>query len=203
MRSKPTFLALALAGLLITGCQSAPRGGESGTGPAPAAPATASASGEETLQAVGRALSKATSWRTTSTTDRPGEVEVTDIVCPDKMKQVTPGGLGRTTIRIGEDEYVKAGEKWIKISASGRRRVCPHPWSDPLLTSSKITKGGTATVEGESCQEWIIEGVSLSTVTMCVGSDNLPRQVKARVEDKVFTDTYSNWNKPAIIEAPK
>ncbi len=200
MKATKTWVALALAGLLMAGCQSAPTGSESGTGPAPTPTSTSSLSGEETLKAVGRAVSKATSWRTTSTTDRTGEVEeVTDIVCPDKMKQVTPGALGRTTIRIGEDEYVKGGEKWIKISARGRRRVCPHSWSDPLLTSAKITKGNTATVGGETCQEWIIEGVALSTVTMCVASDHLPRQIKAAGS----TDTYSNWNKPATIEAPQ
>ncbi|MGH9601940.1 MAG: hypothetical protein ACRD24_06075 [Terriglobales bacterium] len=194
MKATRVWAALALAGLLMAGCQSSPSGGEGGTG----APPAATSGGD--LKAMGAAMAKATSWHITHKMPE-GETEL-DIVCPDKMKSVSKvGKMTVEAIRIGNDTFTKVGKSWVKTTAPADSPLCGAGSSYAASTPSafaKVTKGGTATVNGESCQEWTIES-SLGSSTMCVGSDNLPRQTKRGDT----TITYSNWNKPVTIEAPK
>ncbi len=211
MKAKKIWTALAMTGLLMAGCQSAPSGAEGGTPPAPmatsgASPAPASASiasGEDALKAMREAMNKATSWR--ATTVMGGKVNnVLDNVCPNKSRMVSGDGSSET-IRIGPDTYSKVGKHpWVKTATKSMGLECgPERIKEPPASMKvNITKGGTATVNGESCQEWTtsIEGKPPEfTTTACVGSDNLPRQMK--IGDVIVT--YSNWNKPATIEAPK
>ncbi|MGH8458530.1 MAG: hypothetical protein ACRESV_04195, partial [Nevskiales bacterium] len=88
MKATRVWAVLALAGLLIAGCQSSPSGGgETSTGGGSAAPAvTARPSGGGDLAAMGAAMAKATSWH--MSTKGPGIESDSDIVCPDKMKTV-------------------------------------------------------------------------------------------------------------------
>jgi hypothetical protein len=153
------------------------------------------------LKAMGEAMSKATSWHV-STKSAAVEAEV-DIVCPDKVRTVSKaGGMTVETIMIGKDVYTKVGKSWMKTTAPAGSPICGAGSSYGASAPSafaKMTKGGTATVNGESCQEWIVALEGAPSTTMCVGSDGLPRQTKTGDT----TITYSHWNHPATIEAPK
>jgi len=182
------------------GCSSS-SGPESGsTGTTASAPAAA-----PTAAAMGAAMQKATSWKMTM---KSGATETAmEIVCPDKMRMTTKtGAMTVDMIRIGNDMYSKAGPKWMKMPATGQPPVCGAGGSTqmPKMDANvAMTKGGTQTVNGETCTEWTTtvtgaKGQQVSS-TMCVGNDNLPRQMKTG--DTVVT--YSDWNKPITIEAPK
>ncbi|MGH8458531.1 MAG: hypothetical protein ACRESV_04200 [Nevskiales bacterium] len=211
MNTKKIWTALAMAGLLMAGCQSSPSGGETSTGGA--AQPKPSASGGD-LAAMDEALAKTTSWRMTIK-GKTGEAE-TDFVCPDKVRTVRrTGGTTVEVVHIGDDVYTKAGATWMKTSAKGQQAICRagNRFFAPSEPSGKekITKGGTATVNGEICQEWIIgpdpsskvkvtvNNVVNPSTTVCVGSDNLPR----KMESAGMVITYSNWNKVPPIEVPK
>ena len=201
MTAKRMWAALALAGLLMAGCQSAPSGGETSTGGGSAAPAvTPRPSGGGDMAAMGEAMAKATSWH--MTTKGPGVESDVDIVCPDKMKTVSKvGGMTVESMMIGKDMYTKAGKSWMKMANPSPTAFCGAGSAQAKATpaaSVKTTKGATITVNGESCTEWTM-GEGATATTMCIGSDNLPRQSKTGD----MTITYSNWNKVPPIEAPK
>jgi hypothetical protein len=153
-------------------------------------------------------MQKATSWHMTM--KGPGVDMSMDVVCPDKMRTVTKAGAGTAeTVRVGDAMYMKAGPKWMKVPATGQpASVCGNtaapgskmPTVDPNVT---MTKGGTETVNGETCTDWTTtvsdgKGGQTSSI-MCIGSDNLPLQIKTGQ----MVMTYSDWNKPITIEAPK
>ncbi len=200
MTSKQVWAALALAGLLMAGCQSAPSGGETSTGGGSAAPAVTPRAAGGNLNAMGAAMAKATSWH--MATKGPGVDSEMDIVCPDKMKTVTKtGGMTMESMMIGKDMYTKMGKNWMKMANPSATAFCGAGSSMDKAApaaSAKTTKGATITVNGESCTEWTM-GEGASATTICVGNDNLPRQSKTGE----MTITYSNWNQPATIEAPK
>ncbi len=197
MTSTRIWAAWALAGLLLAGCQSSPPAGET------PGKTMATSSGGGDLKAMREAMNKATGWHVSSKSAGV-EAEV-DIVCPDKVRTVSKtGNMTVETIMIGNNIHTKVGKTWVKTTAPADSPLCGAGSSYAAPTASsfaKVTKGGTATVNGESCQEWTIatEGSSLPPTTMCIGSDSLPRQTKTGET----TITYSNWNKPATIEAPK
>ncbi|MDP9268630.1 MAG: DUF4412 domain-containing protein [Acidobacteriota bacterium] len=157
---------------------------------------------------ISSAMQKATSWHVTM---KGPNVDMTmDVVCPDKMRTVSKtGSRSAETVRVGPAMYMKAGGKWMKVPATGQpASVCGNtaapgskmPTVDPNVT---MTKGGTETVNGESCTDWTTtasdgKGGQTSS-TMCIGSDNLPRQIKTGQ----MVMTYSDWNKPITIDAPK
>jgi hypothetical protein len=139
-------------------------------------------------------------------TTKTAQAEVSmDVVCPDKVRMTTKAGaMTSEMVRIGGDMYMKAGPKWMKTAAQG-----PNPancgqtaaTSDKMPktdASAKITKGGTETINGETCTDWTTTAGAASS-TICVGSDNLPRQIKSGDA----TITYSDWNKPITVDAPK
>jgi hypothetical protein len=155
--------------------------------------------------AIAAAMQKATSWKMTM---KSGTGETTmEIVCPDKMRtQSKTGAMTVEMVRVGQNMYSKMGSKWMKVPATGQpATVCGATGSQmPAMdANTKMTKGGTQMVNGESCTEWTTtttdaKGASVSS-TMCIGNDNLPRQIKSG--DSVMT--FSDWNKPITIEAPK
>ncbi len=203
MTSRTLWTALAVTGLLMAGCQSAPSGGETGTGGGSGAPAvTARPSGGGDLASMGEAMAKATSWH--MTTKGPGVDSEVDIVCPDKMKTVSKvAGMTVESMMIGKDMYTKAGKSWMKMANPSATAFCGVGSAQAKATATsgaapKTTKGASITVNGESCTEWTM-GEGATATTTCIGSDSLPRQTKTGD----MTITYSNWNKPATIEAPK
>lgn len=183
---------------LLAGCSSA--GGPAETAGKPAAAMNGAA--------IAAAMQKATSYKMTMKT---GKVEmVMEVACPDKMRTTTnSGGMMVEMVRVGKETYTKAGKKWMKMPAAGQpESVCGAAAGGsaqmPKLDANvKMTKGGTQMVNGESCTDWTTtvtdaQGKQASS-TMCVGNDNLPRQIRSG--DAVMT--YSDWNKPVSIEAPK
>lgn len=203
-----SLLGLGLALFLGTGCNSASNS-ESSSATTPVSYAQAAVTGA----AISSAMQKASSWHMTM---KGPNVEMSmDVVCPDKMRTLSKTAkMTAESVRVGADMYVKAGSRWMKTPATGQpASVCGNagngyaggagskvPTFDPTV---KMTKGGSETVNGESCTDWTTtvsdnKGSQRSYV-MCLGSDNLPRQIKTG--DMVMT--YSDWNKPITIEAPQ
>jgi hypothetical protein len=190
-------LLLGLGLILSLGCNG---GGSSSATPASYAE-TAVTGGM-----ISSAMEKATSWHMTM---KSGKADMSmDISCPDKMRmQTKTGAMTVETVRVGNAMYTKMGSKWMKVPSSVQQQpVCGAGASSRVATMDptlKMTKKGTESINGESCTVW--EGTSKDdkgathTFNMCVGSDNLPRRVTSG--DAVMT--YTNWNKPVSIEAPK
>jgi len=162
---------------------------------------------------ISSAMAKATSWHMNM---KSGPTDVSmDISCPDKMRTVTKSGaMTAESVRIGGAMYMKAGAKWMKVPTSAQQPpVCGGGMSGmspgaggrvaTVDQNVAMTKKGSESVNGESCT--VYESTSKDdkgathTWSICVGSDNLPRQVKTG--EAVMT--YSDWNKPVTIEVPK
>ena len=161
---------------------------------------------------ISNAMQKATSYHMNMKSSAM-EMDM-DVVCPDKMHtQSKTRGMMVEMVRVGDNMYTKSGGKWMKMPTGGKQAaVCGNtattsggansrvPTFDPNV---KMTKGGTETVNGETCTDWngtVTDAKGAThTWTLCVGSDNLPRLMK----NADTTITYSNWNKPITIEAPK
>src|SRR5205085_9473607 len=139
-----------------------------------------------TGEMISSAMAKATSWRMTM---KSKSADMTmDIVCPGKMHtQSKSGGMMMEMIRIDNAMYTKSGSKWMKVpTAANQAPVCggglgagatAHAATfDPNV---KMAKGGTQTINGESCTVW--EGSTTdakgakNTFSVCVGDDHLPR----------------------------
>ena len=63
--------------------------------------------------------------------------------------------------------------------------------------TTRVTKGGTATVRGQSCQEWQVVQDDSET-TLCIGQNDLPLSIKA--EDLAIE--FYDYNAPITISAP-
>lgn len=199
-------LGLIFGFAFVLGCSSASTP-ESSTG-APASKAEMAVNGAM----INSAMQQATSWHMTM--KGPNVEMEMDVVCPDKMRTVSKtGNMTAETVRVGQAMYMKTGAKWMKMPATGQpASVCGGAEASsaesgskmpPVDPNVKMTKGGTETVNGESCTDWtttVSDGKGGQTSsTMCIGSDNLPRQIKTGA----MVMTYSDWNKPITIEAPK
>jgi hypothetical protein len=202
-----SVLGLCLVVVLgsVVGCSNAGNT-ESSTGAA-AAPAS-KAEVMLTGAMMSAAMQKATSWHMTMKS-KASDMSM-DISCPDKMRmQTKAGGQMIETVRVGNDMFTKMGGKWMKVPSTMKQQPVCGSTADAnsrvgtLDPTATYAKKGTDTVNGESCNVWEISSKddkgAVHTSTVCVGSDNLPRQMK--VADSVMT--YSDWNKPVTIEAPK
>jgi len=73
---------------------------------------------------------------------------------------------------------------------------------------TKVTKGGTAVVEGATCQIWDIaytdDANKISNIQYCIGSDNLPRRaVMGSADDQGKAEiTWWDWNSKSIVINP-
>lgn len=201
MSKRMCLLGLLLCGLAWFGCSSE-SSNEAGGGSA-AKPAMSMGGSSMDGAAMAAAMAKATSYKMTTKT---AQAEMTmEVVCPDKSRMTTKtGAMTSQMVRIGGDMYVKAGSKWMKTPAQGPnpaqcgQTAASNDKMPKTDASAKITKGGTQTINGETCTEWTTT-VGTNSSTICVGSDNLPRQIKSGDA----TITYSDWNKPITIDAPK
>jgi hypothetical protein len=206
MKHRLVLLGLMLCAVLWAGCNSGGNPSEA-TSAGPMAKLQAAVTGQN----ISSAMQKATSWRMSTKT---ADLEMTmDVVCPDKMhSESKTHGMTMEMIRIGDDMYSKMGAKWTRMPAIKQPPVCGNtattsggansrvPTFDPNI---KMTKGATETVNGESCTDWngsmTDSKGGTRTWTVCIGNDGLPRMMK----NGDATIYYSNWNKPATIEAPK
>ena len=192
---------LLIVAALAIGCGGS---GKTSTGTAPAgAPASApAAGGGADLKGFGDAMAKATSFELTTKTN--GVESTISVICPDKMHTVTKtGAITAETIQIGPEVWVKAGPMWMKsptgvpstiLCGAGGVNV---PKVDFSATNA-WTKGGSDTVNGESCTVYTVAAAG-QTVSICLGSDNLPRKYSAAGAEV----TYTKWNKVEPFAAPK
>lgn len=153
------------------------------------------------------AMSKSTGFHVRS--EQPGMVFEIDVACPDKLRTVrTKGSETIETIQVNGVEYSKAATGWEQHPVPRAFSVVcgdnglysqPTPLGAPIAT---MTKGEMTTVNGEGCRLWTLKlkpGITPNELETCVGDDNLPRRTKSTSS----TLTYSAWNKPVTIEAPK
>ena len=127
-----------------------------------------------------------------------------EFVRPDREHiSMSMGDLGAIeVIRIGSDSYLKQGPgPWTKVPGQAAAPVGVDPQSmvnsfnEDVKKGNVVTKGGLGLVDGAPCQEWNFKEGSI-----CLGSDSLPRQMKAK--DGTMTMTFSDWNGNITISPP-
>ena len=205
MSKRMCLLGLLVCGLVWFGCSS-DSSNEAASGGSMAKPMSTAQVALDG-KAIGDAMQKATAWHM-NMKSATAEMDM-DVVCPDKSHMTSKaGGREVEMIRLGDDSYTRMGSKWMKMPGMKQPPVCGGATAPPesaaaakapaLDPNIKLTKGGTETVNGETCNDynWTANG---KTSTVCIGNDHLPRLMKTAEA----TITYSNWNKPATIEAPK
>jgi len=185
--------------------------------PTTAAQASTSGGGGEIppeLKAMGVAWANAKSFRITMDTSSadaqsPGHITM-EIVRPDR--QHIKFAVGQQTfemIDIGTDHYFNINGKWTKTTTKAPTASLADPQqvldnvNKSLDSNTKVTKGGTETINGTHCQDWTVDtsGSNPTTATMCIGlQDNLPVQFKD--PNGKFTMTFSDWNAPIDIKPP-
>ncbi len=129
------------------------------------------------------------------------------VAMPDRVHMTVSGMMGPQTleiIAIKDVNYVRLGnEAWQKM-AGGTGMIDVHAVTDPeviaqelLAPGVKVTPGGTATVRGESCQQFLLERNG-DVTTLCIGKDNLPRRV---VQQGIMLELYG-FNQEVSITPP-
>jgi hypothetical protein len=176
--------------------------GKTETSSAATSASASPAGGGSDLKGMGEAMAKATSFEIATKTS--GVESTISIICPDKMRTVTKtGAMDAETIQIGTEMWMKAGGTWMKSPAAvPNTTVCGAGSANApkvdLTTSNAWTKGGTETVNGESCTVYTMTAPG-HTATLCIGSDNLLRKYSTAGTEV----TYSKWNKVEPFAAPK
>ncbi|MGH2461164.1 MAG: hypothetical protein ACRDIY_20085 [Chloroflexota bacterium] len=185
----------------------------------PTAAAQASTSGggnvPPELKAMGLAWANATSFKMSmNTSDNGTQNQITmEIVRPDRQHvKFSAGQQSFEMIDIGTDHYINMGGKWTKTTTKAPTANLADPqatidsFNKSVDSNTRITKGGTETVNGTPCQDWVV-AVSGSGSdesgggTMCIGlKDNLPVQFKDTAGK--FLLTFSDWNAPIDIKPP-
>ncbi len=196
---RPGILLMVAA--LAIGCGSPAKTGSTSTA-APAAAATSAGAGGADLKGLSEAMAKATSFEITTKTS--GVESTISVICPDKVHSVTKtGAVTAETVQIGADMWIKAGGMWMRspVAATGMN-VCGagsvHAPKVDLSSTAAWTKGGTETVDGESCTDYTFAGAG-QTVSICIGNDNLVRKYAAAGTEV----TYTKWNKVEPFAPPK
>jgi hypothetical protein len=181
-------------------------------------------------------MHEAKSWRQRMVaTGGQGETLI-EVSCPDKEHMTsTMGRQSFESINIGSDSWARIAGRWTKMramhvgigmcpgakteaggapgggmsSGGGSGGASSKSMSDLFkqIEKSKITVGSLQTVEGNTCQEYIVTLAADPasgrdqdmTTNICVGvSDHLPYRV---LMDKA-TITWWDWNKPVDISPP-
>lgn len=180
-------------------------------------------------------MHEAKSWRQRMVMEGGKGETLIEVSCPDKEHMTS--NMGRQSfesIHVGNDSWARIGGKWTKMPAmhmglgmcpgaktesgsapgggtrsSGGGDASSKGASDIFkeIEKAKITVGGMQTVEGATCQEYIVtlaadpaagRDKDMNT-NICVGvSDHLPYRI---LMDQV-TVTYWDWNKPVDINPP-
>lgn len=167
------------------------------------------------LKAMGLAWANAKSFKISmATSDQGTQGQITmEIVRPDRQHiKFAAGQQSFEMIDIGTDHYMNIGGKWTKTTTKAPTANLADPqamidsFNKSVDANTKITKGGTETVNGTPCQDWVVavsdSSSDQSTAgTMCVGlHDNLPVQFKDTTGK--FSMTFSDWNAPIDIKPP-
>jgi hypothetical protein len=132
-----------------------------------------------------------------------------EVVTPDKFHLMFNGGqaLGNLElISIGANTYTKTGNTWQK-SAGGAGSIGIDPTSltkqvSDVAKTTQATKGGTANVDGKSCQLYTLnDAASKSMTELCIAND-MPLRLVASGSGSKVTITFSDFNSNIDIKAP-
>jgi len=184
------------------------------TGTPGPSPSSGSAVGEEDVRKMAEAWAAARSFRITITSADPSSsgTMLWEVVRPDRshVKLTMGGQTAIESIQIGQDQYNFFNGKWTKQTAPGNipTNLLSDPqeiingFNDSLASGDSVTRGNLVTIEGKSCQQWILTSADpASSGTMCVGvSDYLP--VEFRSADGKYVMRFSDWNAPIAINPP-
>jgi hypothetical protein len=163
---------------------------------------------------MAEAWAAARSFRITITSADPSSsgTMLWEVVRPDRshVKLTMGGQTAIESIQIGQDQYNFFNGKWTKQTAPGNipTNLLSDPqeiingFNDSLASGDSVTRGNLVTIEGKSCQQWILTSADpASSGTMCVGvSDYLP--VEFRSADGKYVMRFSDWNAPITINPP-
>jgi WD40 repeat protein len=183
--------------------------------PARAVLGNAAAITESDMREVADAMAAATSFHmTTQYKDdqgRPIEID-TDFVKPDRrrIRMTTSDSQASEQITIGAATYTYVNGKWNKITSSAQNPSMGND-ADAIVQAFRallqngyaITRDGTETIDGESCERWLVTAQTSSPFsgTWCIGiSDKLPRRFTSSGNNNSIS--YSEWNAPMQIDAP-
>jgi hypothetical protein len=181
-------------------------------------------------------MHEAKSWRQRMVMEGGKGESLLEVSCPDKEHMTSSmGRQSFESVHIGADSWARIGGKWMKMPATHMGLgMCPGAKTESGSASgggmhssggsgdasgkglsdafkeiekAKITVGGLQTVEGATCQEYLVtlaadpaagRDKDMST-NICIGvDDHLPRRI---LMDQV-TITYWDWNKPVEINPP-
>jgi hypothetical protein len=128
-----------------------------------------------------------------------------EAVLPDRFHITLEGDAGQEDfdmISIGDDTYLRSEGGWEKLpigeGSVGFSQTTFNELTDQLSDpGTTVTRGATATVRGEACQEWdvVVEG---EQKTLCVGDDNLVH----RMNENGLTVEVFDYNADIEIVAP-
>lgn len=190
--------------------------------------------GERQFTRTEDALARAQSYRMEKIFHGPeyDESWQLEVVCPDREHSLqssrsngsqwdAPPGLDIEDIDIGKQGYRRiapAGTldstEWKKVLGP-RGTYCgraPFLQSSPVVefkvirALGHIEKKGLDTVNGETCQEWVVSVTQPNGVQkvfdFCINSqDDLPRRLK--VGGSSFQLIFTDWDKPIDIQPPE
>jgi hypothetical protein len=148
---------------------------------------------------------KSKSWRATLTREQPGQPTVEgsiEYVGPDKYHYALTG-LGEA-IQIGGDTYVKLGATWTKYPGGVPGNLFNIDTVKTAFDSfqQSAQKGGTATVNGTSCQVYTVtDSSSGSTYNVCT-ANGLPLRLVVKDGDSTSTVLFEDFDKVPDIKAP-
>ncbi len=182
-------------------------------------------------------MREAKSWRQRMVMQGNQGESLIEVSCPDKEHMTsTMGRQSFESVHIGSDSWARISGRWMKMPAThAELGMCPgaktaaagasgggmHSSGGGMsmpsskgasdifdaIEKAKITVGGLQTVEGATCQEYVVSlaadpaagrNQDINT-NICVGvSDHLPYRI---LMDQV-TITYWDWNKPIDINPP-
>ncbi|HLF76190.1 MAG TPA: hypothetical protein VJB57_01755 [Dehalococcoidia bacterium] len=137
-----------------------------------------------------------------------------DVVTPDKYQLYTGPTAGITRV-VGKEtfSYDRAKDEWTLLTDysgaayEGYNRLFDAKTmtdiSKSLAETATVTKGSTDTVEGKTCQLYVItDNKSGNKTDMCV-ADNLPLRFIYHTGELNTTAVFSNYNTNIAIDRPK
>lgn len=166
-------------------------------------PSGAAAAGDD-LGSLVDGLGRVRSYRARVTLESgaTGKLEGTlEAVVPDRFHfTLTGGALGSfELISIGNDTYLRFAGSWTKQSGlASAFDVRGVTGSLESLRSSRLNRGGTATVNGKRCQIYASADGALET---CV-ADSLPQRIVMKASGTTITLVFTEFNANIDIKAP-
>jgi hypothetical protein len=182
-----------------------------------------SSQGPDEFRKMDHALRLAQSWRShrvMNEPDRSNDAHM-EVYCPSSVHTwQTSTSYGQPpqeseTIDTINGSYMRKGSDWMLAGVSERMISSPCTWGprgmddflgtmDVVLQSGRIHRGDTRRVNGDLCRDWTAS-VPASTgwrdsFVVCIDEQDLPLEVAA--PDRSLVITYSDWNKPILIETP-